>query len=84
MVWYGFFCYYILNIHINTSFFSRDSDLTSSFWDVDILKLGCGYTKQRCGYTQKDVDILLIKLILKMWIYYVKDVDILPILEKRI
>ena len=65
-------------------FFSRDSDLTSSFWDVDILKLGCGYTKQRCGYTQKDVDILLIKLILKMWIYYIKDVDILPILEKRI
>ena len=51
---------------------------------MDILKLGCGYTKQRCGYTQKDVDILLIKLILKMWIYYVKDVDILPILEKRI
>ena len=43
--------------------FSRDSDLTSSFWDVDILKLGCGYTKQRCGYTtnqidSKDVDIL--------------------------
>ena len=64
--------------------FSRDSDLTGDFWDVDILKLGCGYTKQRCGYTQKDVDILLIKLILKMWIYYIKDVDILPILEKRI
>ena len=38
--------------------FSRDSDLTSSFWDVDILKWDV-------DILSKDVDILN-----KMWIYY--------------
>ena len=37
---------------------------------MDILKLGCGYTRLGCGYTQKDVDILCNQLVLR-------DVDIL-------
>ena len=40
--------------------------------------------KKDVNILSKDVDILVFKLILKMWIYYIKDVDILSKLEKRI
>ena len=48
----------ICTMSLFSVFFSRDSDLTSDFWDVDILKWDV-------DILSKDVDILN-----KMWIYY--------------
>ena len=45
-------------IFILSAIFSRDSNLTNDFWDVDILK-------GDMDILSKDVDILN-----KMWIYY--------------